>query len=94
MPNIVIPKDYDFSKFSSVTDVAGGQGSLLSSIMNEYKNISGVLFDQETVLTDEVRQSLHKKFGNRIELTSGSFFEPILPTTDVYVLKVCACFLP
>ena len=36
---------YDFSQFNTVVDIRGGQGILLSTILKNYPNLHGILFD-------------------------------------------------
>ncbi len=43
--NLAIVGAYDFSGISTIIDVAGGQGTLLSSILAANSNLSGTLFD-------------------------------------------------
>jgi hypothetical protein len=42
---------YDFSRFSCVVDVGGGQGLLLKEILLACPTIRGILFDQPQVVT-------------------------------------------
>ena len=36
---------YDFSQFNTVVDIGGGQGILLSTLLKNNPNLSGILFD-------------------------------------------------
>ena len=36
---------YDFSQFNTVVDIGGGQGILLSILLKNNPNLSGILFD-------------------------------------------------
>jgi hypothetical protein len=78
---------YDFSEIQTVTDIGGGEGLLLSSILYKNKNASGILFD----LPDGLRKSpeILKRYGvaDRIKTVTGSFFDKELPPSDIYILK-------
>jgi hypothetical protein len=41
---------YDFSRFSTVVDVGGGQGALLAALLAAHPPARGVLFDQPSVV--------------------------------------------
>ncbi len=40
----------DFSRFGTLVDIGGGLGSLLSSILEKYSNLHGILFDLQHVI--------------------------------------------
>lgn len=78
---------YDFSGFTAVADIGGGEGLLLASILNKYQNLKGILFD----LPNEVHKSpeIFKKLGvtDRVTIVEGNFFESIPIHADAYILK-------
>jgi hypothetical protein len=48
MPAVL--KAYDFSGIGTLVDVAGGHGHVLTSVLREYPQMRGVLFDLEHVI--------------------------------------------
>nr|BFF04721.1 hypothetical protein GCM10020241_63960 [Streptoalloteichus tenebrarius] len=40
-----LPQRYDFGRFSRVTDVGGGDGTLLTTILKHHPSLRGVVFD-------------------------------------------------
>jgi hypothetical protein len=78
---------YDFSRFETIVDVAGGQGSLLAAILQQYPTARGVLFDQPHVVAgaDVVLQA--SGVAGRCVVVGGSFFEAVPTGGDVYMLK-------
>ncbi|BAZ84003.1 methyltransferase [Dolichospermum compactum] len=85
--------DYNFTGINSLVDVGGGMGSLLTSILQAYPQMTGILFDLPHVI-ERAKLSIANKRGNtddetsdRYQLVSGSFFEPLPPKQDAYLLK-------
>lgn len=79
-----IASKYDFSQFTTVVDVGGGQGILLQTILKEYPHLKGILFDLPQVLDSaEIDDDLKE----RIELMPGSFLETAPGGGDLYMMK-------
>ncbi|MBU2549478.1 MAG: methyltransferase [Proteobacteria bacterium] len=76
---------YDFSSFSKVVDVGGGQGSLLASVLEAYSVPAGVLFDRPRVV--EAAAGLYPNLKGRLEFRGGDFFEGVPSGGDLYMLK-------
>jgi hypothetical protein len=74
---------YDFSRFGSLVDVGGGNGTLLKGILQANPKLRGVLFDQPQVID---RASALDP-SPRLELAGGSFFEQVPSGHDAYLLK-------
>lgn len=78
---------YDFSRFSCVVDVGGGQGLLLKEILLACPTTHGILFDQPQVVTSANHVLAPAGLGQRCEIIGGSFFESVPKDGDVYVMK-------
>jgi hypothetical protein len=78
---------YDFSKFSRIIDIAGGQGVLLSEILVAYPDARGVLFDQPNVIARAAAPSA-AGVADRVELVAGDFFKSVPASGDAYLLKL------
>ncbi|MDQ6698883.1 MAG: hypothetical protein M3Z36_01705 [Acidobacteriota bacterium] len=76
-----IVEAFDFGG-KTVVDVAGGQGALLSVILERHPTARGVLFNLPHVI-----DSAPKENSAGIEFVRGNFFESVPPGGDVYVLK-------
>lgn len=76
---------YDFSRFSCVVDIGGGQGLLLKEILRAYPSTCGVLFDQPHVIASA--EQLPSELAHRYQLVAGSFFEGIPQSGDAYLMK-------
>lgn len=82
-----IAHGYDFSVVGTIVDVAGGQGSLLTTILQTYPTAHGILFDQPSVIDMAQQRHLTASFQDRLGLVSGNFFEAVPPGADTYLLK-------
>ncbi|BBX42274.1 methyltransferase [Mycobacterium simiae] len=78
---------YDFSRFSTIVDVAGGHGRLLAAILNATPHARGILFDQPHVVADAPALLKQHGVADRVRVVAGSFFDSITEGGDVYVLK-------
>ncbi len=71
---------YDFGRFGTIVDVGGGNGTLLRALLEEYPQLTGVLFDQPHVVEGV-------DLGERGRIVGGSFFESVPEGGDAYLLK-------
>ncbi|OBA57473.1 hydroxyneurosporene methyltransferase [Mycobacterium sp. 1100029.7] len=78
---------YDFSRYSTIVDVAGGRGRLLAAILNATPQARGILFDQAHVIADAPPLLKQHRVDDRVKLVEGSFFETVAEGGDAYVLK-------
>jgi hypothetical protein len=72
---------YDFSRFNTIVDVGGAQGSLLSTILRTHPNLNGILFDLPEIIAN-VRLD-----GVNAQTVAGSFFESVPSGGDAYLLR-------
>jgi hypothetical protein len=71
---------YDFGRFDTIADIAGGRGHLLRAVLDGVPAAEGILFDLPDVI-----QALD--IGrDRLTARAGDFFVDPLPTADVYIL--------
>jgi hypothetical protein len=80
-------KAYDFSGIRTLVDVAGGHGHVLTSIMRQYPEMRGVLFDLEHVIAGARSLLAASGVEDRIETASGDFFEAVPKGGDAYIMK-------
>lgn len=76
---------YDFSRFSCVVDVGGGQGLLLKEILLACPSTRGVLFDQSHVIASA--QQVPTELAQRCQMVAGSFFDAVPRNGDAYLMK-------
>lgn len=78
---------YDFSGIHTLTDVGGGHGYLLASILKRYPDMQGILFDAPSVVQGAQSVIGAEDIGKRIACVGGNFFEPIKVQTDAIIMK-------
>ncbi|CAF2712605.1 unnamed protein product [Rotaria sp. Silwood2] len=83
----------DFARFNTLVDIAGGLGTLLSSILEKHENLYGILFDLAHVI-DNAKMMNPNEFQRknieptRYEFASGDMFKSeTIPSADAYILK-------
>lgn len=79
---------YDFSGFSKVVDVGGGEGLLVAEIVGANAKASGVLFELPHV-AGRAKAFLDKRgILSRCSVEGGDFFEAVPEGGDAYLLKM------
>jgi len=78
---------YDFSRFKTIADVGGGNGSLLLGILKAFPSLRGIVFDQPHVAERAKARIREAGMSDRCDAVGGSFFESVAPGADAYLLK-------
>ncbi|MGW7533398.1 methyltransferase [Amycolatopsis sp. NPDC054798] len=76
----------DWSSFETVVDVGGGRGDLLAAILEANPRLRAHLIDLEPTAMQTRAAFAARGFANRVEVRGGSFFDPLPPGADAYVL--------
>lgn len=85
IPRIVA--NVDWSRFATIVDVGGGRGTLLAAILTAHPHLRGHLVDVATTVADASRTFSANNLDARTEVTAGSFFDPLPPEADAYLLS-------
>ena len=85
MPAVL--KAYDFSGIGTLVDVAGGHGHVLTSVLRNYPQMRGVLFDLEHVVAGSGPLLAASGVQNRVRAESGDFFKAVPAGGDAYIMK-------
>jgi hypothetical protein len=85
MPAVL--KAYDFSGIGTLVDVAGGHGHVLASVLRDYPQMRGVLFDVEHVIAGSGPPLAASGAQNRIRAECGDFFKAVPAGGDAYIMK-------
>jgi hypothetical protein len=80
-------KAYDFSGIRVLVDVAGGHGYVLTSVLRQYPDMRGVLFDLDHVIAGAAPLIEAAGVRDRVETVSGDFFKAVPPGADAYIMK-------
>jgi len=78
---------YDFSRFQTVLDVGGGNGSTLCDLLRARAGLRGQLFDLPAVAENARELIAQAGLGDRVEVFSGNFFEGIRGSADGIVMR-------
>jgi len=79
---------YDFSGISTLMDVGGGLGELMSAILKKYPTIRGIVFDLLHCAEGATKNLANAGVADRCRFVGGSFFESVLPAgADAIVMK-------
>jgi hypothetical protein len=78
---------YDFTRFGTIVDVAGGHGRLLAAILASAPDAQGVLYDLPEVIAGAPALLRESRVAERVRLAEGSFFDGVPAGGDAYVLK-------
>ncbi|MCP2258880.1 O-methyltransferase [Streptoalloteichus tenebrarius] len=78
---------YDFDRFATVTDVGGGNGSLLTAILRRHPHLRGVLFDSATGAAQAGDRMTAAGVSERCSIVTGDFFRSVPSGSDLYLLK-------
>jgi hypothetical protein len=90
MSAAVIPaalEAYDFSGIGTLVDVAGGHGQVLTSVLRQYPQMKGVLFDVDHVIAGAKARIEAQGLQARCTTVSGDFFEAVPAGGDAYIMK-------
>lgn len=82
-----VPEAYDFASCRTVTDLGGGSGMLLATVLGANPGLHGVLLDREHMLpvAKEYLEATVKP--NRYEMVAGDLFDAVPTGSDVYLLS-------
>jgi O-methyltransferase domain/Dimerisation domain len=87
---LVIPavlEAYDFSGIKILVDVAGGHGHILTSILQKYPDMRGVLLDIEHVIAGAGPLIAKAGVSDRCRTEIGDFFKAVPAGGDAYIMK-------
>lgn len=78
---------YDFANATTLVDVGGGHGFLLSALLKRHPTLSGILFDLPSVAETATEHLRSEGLDQRCQVVGGDFFEALPKGGDLYMLK-------
>jgi hypothetical protein len=78
---------YDFGDIEVLVDVAGGHGFVLSSVLQRYPAMRGILFDVDHVLAGAPPLIARMGVSDRCRTVAGDFFQGVPAGGSAYVMK-------
>lgn len=82
---------YDFSGISTLMDVGGGVGELMSAILKKYPSMGGIVFDLPHSAEGARKNLAASGVADRCEFIAGSFFESVPAGAEAIVMKSIIC---
>ncbi|WP_425464084.1 methyltransferase [Nocardia pseudobrasiliensis] len=82
-----IAKRFDWSRFTDILDVGGGDGTLLAAILRAHPGVGGRLLDLAPTAAAAADRFASADLTDRATTIAGSFFDPLPSGSDAYVLS-------
>jgi hypothetical protein len=78
---------YDFSRFRTIVDIGGGNGTLMAAILAGAPASRGIVFDLQSGNAEAPQQLAAAGVAERCEVVGGDFFRCVPNGADAYLLK-------
>jgi hypothetical protein len=78
---------YPFRKYKNIIDIGGGEGLLMSALLQKYPGCRGIVFDLPQSSGMALKFIERYGIGDRCTFVAGSFFETIPEGGDLYLMK-------
>jgi 2,7-dihydroxy-5-methyl-1-naphthoate 7-O-methyltransferase len=82
-----IAERFDWSRFSEVLDVGGGDGTVLAAILQAHPDLRGRVLDLSPTTTAAAGRFAATGLDDRAGAVSGSFFDPLPAGADACLLS-------
>jgi O-methyltransferase domain/Dimerisation domain len=82
-----VAEAYDFSRMTTIVDVGGATGNLLTAILARYPGSRGILYDLPHVVRDAPTLIQARGVADRVTIEAGSFFHRVPDDGDAYLLS-------
>jgi len=82
-----IAERFDWSRFSEILDVGGGDGTVLAAILHAHPELRGRVLDLSPTATAATDRFAAAGLDDRAGAVSGSFFDPLPVGADAYLLS-------
>jgi predicted O-methyltransferase YrrM len=78
---------YDLSGITVLADIGGGNGSLLTGVLQKYPALRGILYDLPAVAQRAKANLQSAGLAERCQVIGGSFFESVPSGADAYLMR-------
>lgn len=78
---------FEFAPGSYIVDLGGGDGTLLTMLLDASPDCTGTVVDLKPVIDGIPDRSLPDSVASRVAFSAGDFFEHVPPGADYYILK-------
>ncbi len=80
-------ESYDFSGFTKIVDIAGGQGTVLSSILQANLHLQGIVFDLPRTVHEAATFLEQQGVADRCQTIGGDMFKSVPDGGDLYLMS-------
>lgn len=80
-------ESYDFSGFTKIVDVGGGEGRLISSILKANPHLHGILYDMPQTVVQAAKVLEQEGVAHRCETVAGDIFKSVPAGGDIYTMS-------
>ncbi|MEU7070110.1 methyltransferase [Streptomyces narbonensis] len=84
---VALPYAFDFGRFATVTDVGGGDGTLLAGVLTAHPGLTGTVFDTAEGLAETPKTLARHGLERRCSLIAGDFFCSVPEGSELYLMK-------
>lgn len=78
---------YDFSGVKTLADIGGGNGSLITMVLQRYPQLKGILYDIDHVVARAKPRLEAAGVADRCQVIAGNFFESVPAGADTYLMR-------
>ncbi|ONI78036.1 methyltransferase [Actinosynnema sp. ALI-1.44] len=78
---------YDLSRFGTVADIGGGDGTMLAALLERHPHLTGTVFDTEAGVARARETIASSTLDNRCTAVAGDFFTEVPKGADLYLVK-------
>ncbi|WP_020673543.1 methyltransferase [Amycolatopsis nigrescens] len=82
-----LPEHYDFGGAGTVTDIGGGDGTLLAAVLERHPGLSGTVFDRAEVAAQAADTLRAAGVLDRCTIATGDFFQAVPAGAELYLIK-------
>jgi 2,7-dihydroxy-5-methyl-1-naphthoate 7-O-methyltransferase len=82
-----IAERFDWSQFSEIVDLGGGDGAVLAAILHAHPGVRGRVLELSPTATAAAERFAAAGLDDRASAVSGSFFDPLPSGADAYLLS-------
>ena len=85
--NAAVANGYDWTTVRHVADIGGGTGTLIAELLRRNPQLRGTLADRPETAARARPYLAGRGLASRCEVVGQSFFDPLPPGADVYLLN-------
>lgn len=80
-------ESYDFSPMKTLVDIGGGNGTLLTTVLEQHPTMQGTLYDLPHVVERARKRIYQTGVADRCQAITGDFFASVPAGADAYLMR-------